>query len=244
MTQNYPIESTMKLPSSVEAPLRAPSSMESQSAAPRPSWIRWSQLTVALLALLGGLVGCGGGPGSTTAPSAAAVSGQPANANVTFREGDMVKITFDASTNMNTVVKVQLDGTITMPLVGDVKATGKTASELRTDLMKVYSALLKGEEITASLASTTSSFYISGAVLRPGRFPMDRPLTVMDAIMEAGGFDLNRAKPSGVTVFRVEDGKQKSYKIDMRKVLNGQQQDLFYVKPFDTIHIPEKTFNF
>ena len=66
----------------------------------------------------------------------------------------------------------------------------------------------------------------------------------MDAIMEAGGFDLNRAKPSAVTVFRVEEGKQRSYKIDMRKVLHGQQQDLFYVKPFDTIHVPEKTFNF
>lgn len=216
-----------------------------RTAAPR---LRWCWLSLGLSALVIALSGCSGGPGGSTgsaaAPANAAVSGQPSNANVTLREGDMVKITFDASTNMNTVVKVQLDGSITMPLVGDLKANGKTPAELRADLMKAYSALLKGEEITVSLASTTSSFYISGAVLRPGRFPMDRPLTVMDAIMEAGGFDLNRAKPSGVTVFRVEDGKQRSYKIDMRKVLNGQQQDLFYVKPFDTIHVPEKTFNF
>ncbi|MBL9171838.1 MAG: polysaccharide biosynthesis/export family protein [Verrucomicrobiales bacterium] len=235
----------MKLPPILQALLSTSAAAESRSAASSPQGFPGSLRFLAFSVLLGLLVGCGGGPGSsTTTPAAASASGQPTSANVTFREGDMAKITFDASTNLNAVVKVQLDGTITMPLIGELKAAGKTAADLRADLMKSYSTLLKGEEITVSLASTTSSVYISGAVLRPGRFPMDRPLTVMDAVMEAGGFDLNRAKPSGVTVFRVEDGKQKSYKIDMRKVLNGHQQDLFYLKPFDTIHVPEKTFNF
>lgn len=165
-------------------------------------------------------------------------------ADVKFAEGDLVKITFDASTNLNTIAKVQLDGSITLPLVGDVKASGKTVPELRSALMTQYASLLKGEEITVSLAASTSSFYISGAVLRPGRFSMERPLTVMDAIMEAGGFDYNRAKPSAVVVFRIEGGKQQRYKVDMQKVLRGETKEVFYLKPFDTIHVPEKTFNF
>lgn len=214
-------------------------------------------LLLACCAVLGvvALTGChgngaadaataGSGTPAASLGSAAGAAGQAPGPSVAFREGDMVRITFDATTNMNTVVKIQIDGNITLPLVGDVKATGKTASELRTDLMKAYSSLLKGEEITVALAAGSSSFYISGAVLRPGRFSMDRPMTVMDAVMEAGGFDLSRAKPSAVTVFRIEEGKQKSYRIDMKKVLQGRQQDLFYVKPFDTIHVPEKTFNF
>lgn len=221
---------------------------------PKPVAPAVKLLLMACCALLGivALTGCNGNGAadaatagsSTPAASLGTAPGQTGAASVAFREGDMVKITFDATTNMNTVVKVQIDGNITLPLVGDVKANGKTASELRTDLMKAYSTLLKGEEITVALAAASSSFYISGAVLRPGRFSMDRPMTVMEAVMEAGGFDLNRAKPSAVTVFRIEDGKQKSYRIDMKKVLQGRQQDLFYVKPFDTIHVPEKTFNF
>ena len=72
---------------------------------------------------------------------------------------------------------------------------------------------------------------------------MDRPLSVMEAIMEAGGMDPNRAKPSGVVVFRVTDGKHETFKVDMKKVLSGRSKEVFFLKPFDTVHVPEKTFN-
>lgn len=160
-----------------------------------------------------------------------------------LQEGDVVKIAFDATTNLNTIVKLQLDGAITLPMVGAVKALGKTPIELRTELMKQYETLLKGEDITVSIVTAVTCVYVSGAVLRPGKISMERPLTLMDAIMEAGGFDNNRAKPSGVTVFRVENGKQQHFKVDMKRVLSGKNTEVFYLKPFDTIHVPERTFN-
>lgn len=161
-----------------------------------------------------------------------------------LQEGDVVKIAFDSTTNLNTIVKLQLDGDITLPMVGAVKALGKTPIELRGELMKQYETLLKGEDITVSIVTAVTCVYVSGAVLRPGKISMERPLTLMDAIMEAGGFDNNRAKPSGVTVFRVENGKQQHFKVDMKRVLSGKNTEVFYLKPFDTIHIPERTFNF
>lgn len=160
-----------------------------------------------------------------------------------LQEGDAISIKFDATTNLNTVVKLQLDGAITLPMIGEVKVMGKTTTELRAELMKQYEKLLKGEDITVSIISVTSCVYLSGAVLRPGRVSMDRPLTLMQGIMEAGGFDHNRAKISGVTIFRIENGKQQIFKVDMRKVMSGKITDVFYLKPFDTIHVPERTFN-
>jgi len=68
--------------------------------------------------------------------------------------------------------------------------------------------------------------------------------TVLEGIMEGGGFDPNRAKLSGVTVIRLEGGRQRTYVIDVRKVLKGTDEAPFYLKPFDIVHVPLKTFNF
>ncbi|MBM3848139.1 MAG: hypothetical protein FJ405_17860, partial [Verrucomicrobia bacterium] len=118
--------------------------------------------------------------GKEPAPPAA-----PAGAeSVKLQPGDVVKITFDATTNLNTIAKIQLDGSITMQMIGDVKAVNKTTAELRQELLDRYSTLLKGEEITVTMTTANNAIYVSGAVLRPGKIPMDRPMSVMDAIME------------------------------------------------------------
>lgn len=193
-------------------------------------------LLLALLCLTGPRSGAAGAPEAPAAPSA--------GTSVKLGEGDVLKVTFDATTNLNTMVKLGLDGNIILPMVGEVKAAGKTAAELRKELMQRYADVLKGEDITVSTMTVASAVYVSGAVLKPGRIPLERPLTVMEALMEAGGMDFNRARPSGVVVFRIEDGKQVQYKVDMKKVLSGKAKDPFYLKPFDTIHVPERTFNF
>ena len=179
-------------------------------------------------------------------PAGAMETAATQSTNITGRlhEGDTVKIAFEGDTNMTTVVKLQLDGLINAPLVGDVKAAGRTVEELQADLMQRYKPYLKVNEITVTLVSSAAGVYVSGAVLRPGRIPMDRPLTVLDAIMEAGGFDNTRAKPSAVTVLRIENGKQQHYKVNLKRVMSGDDPNPFYLKPFDIVHVPEKTFNF
>ena len=61
---------------------------------------------------------------------------------------------------------------------------------------------------------------------------------------EAGGFDHSRAKPSAVTVLRVEHGKQRHFNLNLKHMLRGHDPTPFYLKPFDIVHVPEKTFNF
>ncbi len=173
-----------------------------------------------------------------------AVSSYATNPAARLREGDVVKITFEGDTNLTTVAKLQPDGLINTPLVGDVKAVGRTVLQLQAELMQRYKPFLKINEITVTMVSSAVSVYVSGAVLRPGRIPMDRPLTALDAIMEAGGFDHTRAKPSAVTVLRIENGRQQHFDLNLKRMLRGEDPTPFYLKPFDIIHVPEKTFNF
>lgn len=198
------------------------------------------------LLLLGGLLlvtGCQSSNSAVSIPPAEGTTEAGRSASP-LHEGDVLRISFAGDTNLNTVTKVQLDGTINLQLVGDVQAAGKTVSELQADLMQRYQPLLRVNELTVNLVSTSASVYVSGAVLRPGRIPMDRPFTALEAIMEAGGLTPNRAKPDAVTVLRTENGQQSHYRVNIKKALRGEDPTPFVLKPFDVIFVPEKTFNF
>lgn len=161
-----------------------------------------------------------------------------------LQEGDIVSINFQYATNFNAIQKITLDGVLNLETVGPVKAAGKTVTDLQTELAKLYKPQVKDDVVTVKLISSGNSIYISGAVVRPGKIPMDRPMTALEAIMEAGGFDPNRAKLSQVIVLRIEEGKQKTYQLNLKKALRGGDEEPFYLKPFDIVHVPTKTFNF
>lgn len=162
-----------------------------------------------------------------------------------LQEGDVIQIAFATSTNLNSTQRIQLDGQISLQFVGNVKAAGKTPAELQKSLEKLYEPQLRGvEPITVTVISTSAAVYVTGAVLRPGKIAMEKPLTVLEAIMEAGGADGSRAKLSAVTVLRVEDGKRISRRFDLKRALEGKDLSLFYLKPGDTVYIPEKVVNF
>ncbi len=204
----------------------------------------WPVMLTGLLVVTAALVtGCQSG--SSAFPKAAMLDFRAANyATNLLQEGDVVSVDFQYSTNFSTLQKISMDGTLIMNSVGAVKAAGKTVEELQVELAKLYKPQIKDDVVTVKLVSSASSLYISGAVVRPGKIPMDRPMTALEAIMEAGGWDPSRAKLSEVTVLRLEEGKQKTYKTNLARVLQGQDDQPFYLKPFDIIYVPLKTFNY
>jgi polysaccharide export outer membrane protein len=206
-----------------------------------------TQLIAVFFWLVTGLfwvTGCGSSrPDVPTAWSSLPAGVQPYR-STQLQEGDVVQVVFQGATNLNTQQRIQLDGTIQMQFIGPVPALGKTPTELQAELIKLYEPQLKLNEITVTVVSQASAIYVSGAVLRPGKLPYDRSMTVLQAIMEAGGYDPRRAKLSEVVVFRVENGLQMSYKLDLKRLLKGQDSGVFHLQPFDIVHVPEKTFNF
>lgn len=162
-----------------------------------------------------------------------------------LHEGDVVNITFQYATNYSTLQRIALDGTLNMNTVGPVKAAGKTIMELQADLAKAYQTLAKDDVITANLVlGSTAVVYVSGAVLKPGPVEISHPLSVIEAVMASGGFDNTRAKLSNVTVLRLENGRQRAYHVNLKRVLEGKEPVPFYLQPFDIVYIPEKVFNY
>ena len=131
--------------------------------------------------------------------------------------------------------------TITALLVGEVKAAGKTLAELHEELLKVYKDQIESKQIDVELVSSEFPVYVTGAVLSPHKVMSDHPMTVLQAIMECGGFDYTKANLKSVTVLR-EDGKRlKSFTVDLKKVMKGfPTKDQFYVQPEDIVFVPER----
>lgn len=161
-----------------------------------------------------------------------------------LHDGDVVGIEFQYATNFDTVQKIGLDGTFNLDMVGRVMAAGRTVMQLQQDITRDYQPFAKGDVVTVKLINSTACIYVAGTVLRPGAVELDHPMTVLEAIMDAGGFDNSRANLSRVTVLRIESGMQQTYRINLNKVLDGRDPVPFYVRPFDIIYVPAKVFNY
>jgi len=159
---------------------------------------------------------------------------------LSLKEGDVLKITFPSVPSMDSTQQVRQDGRITLPILGEFVVVGKTTDGLSKELLELYATQLVSKEVNVTLVSSNYTLYVTGSVLRPGKIVTDRRITAFDAIMEAGGFDKTKADLKAVVVVRQENGQSKSYTLDLQQVLNGSQSAPFYLKPFDTVYVPEK----
>jgi polysaccharide export outer membrane protein len=159
---------------------------------------------------------------------------------IILRAGDVLKVSFPANANLNTTAPVRRDGIISMPLIGEVKAAGKTPKQLEAELVDLYSTQLLSKEVTVEVQSSSFPVYVTGSVLHAGRIVSDHPMTAFEAIMEAGGFDYAKASLTGVVVIRQEGDHVQKFKLDLKKVMDGKAGAPFYLKPGDTIFVPEK----
>ena len=86
-----------------------------------------------------------------------------------LREGDVSKISFPGSLNLDATQQIRRDGKITMPLVGDVDTAGMTTSALEKKLVDLYAPQLSSKQVTVEVESSSFPFYVTGMVLRPGK---------------------------------------------------------------------------
>ena len=159
---------------------------------------------------------------------------------IILREGDVVKINFPGAPNLDATEQIRRDGKISLSLVGDITAAGLTPAELEKEILKLCSSQLVTKEVTVTVMSSTFPVFVTGAVIRPGKVLSDHPITALEAIMEAGGFDYARADLGHVKVIRNEKGGVKSYTVNLKVALQAKQSTPFYLKPSDIVYVPEK----
>jgi polysaccharide export outer membrane protein len=219
-------------------------------------FLKFSVLTVAAVAL----AGCrtsqyydASPTTATTAPKQAATqtalddwatpqtdSGSSQPQATVLRQGDTVKVTFPGSPNLNQTEQIRLDGKISLPLVGDVQAAGQTPDGLEQSLVRLYAPQLSSSDVTVAIESSSFPVFVTGCVLAPGRVLSNQPLTALEAIMEAGGFDYARANLRNIHVIRRDNNSSQSYVLDLKSVLNGDEKNNFYLQPNDIVYVPEK----
>jgi polysaccharide export outer membrane protein len=150
--------------------------------------------------------------------------------------GDAVKLTFPGATEMSQVQRVRTDGKISLPLLGEVQAAGKQIGELQQELGRLYKEQLKNSEVIVTLEGRELAVYVSGAVNKPGKVLLDRPMTMLEAIMEAGG-PTEMANLTNVVLIRNGNGKHNTQTFNLKPALRGQPTDAFTLRPYDMIQV-------
>lgn len=204
-------------------------------------WLR-RHLATGMMGLAGlitafGSIGCQDMGPSAGVPADASVSRPSGN----LAPGDEISVSFSGAPELNTKQKIQPNGKVSLPTVGDVTAGGRTINSLQATLTSLYQPHLQDPTVVVSLESAAAGIYVSGEVLRPGKIPFDRPMTALEAVMEAGGFS-RFANPKQVIVIRKEGGKQQRYVLNMNDALTGMDSSPFYVRPFDVIYVRQSAW--
>src|SRR5438094_6556044 len=189
---------------------------------------------LAFLALAG--AGCQTDANTTTFSGQAEVP-----RHVILASGDVVKLTFSSAPELNQSQKVRADGKLSLPLIGEVDAGGKTVGQLQSDLIQLYKPQLKTPEVTVSLEGSVTTVTVSGAVAKPARLTFERPTTVFQAIMQAGG-PSEYGTLRHVRLHRIVNGVQTSQVFDLHGMLKGEATKPFYVRDADAIYVPQSTF--
>lgn len=159
--------------------------------------------------------------------------------DVALLPGDEIDVKFFYTPDLNESQKVRPDGKIALQLIGEVEAEGKTPAELREELLGLYSSHLKKPEIIVLVRLLCNRrVFVGGQVMNPGIVEMPGNMTVLEAIMQAGGFDMREAKVQNVVVIRHINGQRYGYSINLKPALVGDETQPFYLLPQDIVYVP------
>ncbi len=197
------------------------------------------KLAALVLATAAVFAGCNTMPtGKPT--SAKPLMDQPHSEAIILREGDSVKITFPGSPNLDTTQPIRRDGKLNLKLIGEVDAAGLSPADLQEKLIKAYASQISTKEITVEVESSSFPVFVTGAVLKPGKILSNHPIDALEAVMEAGGFIYDTADMKHVRVSRSENGVRKSFTVNLKSLLVGEETKPFYLKPNDIVYVPER----
>jgi polysaccharide export outer membrane protein len=172
--------------------------------------------------------------------SSASLTNSAGSDSIVLREGDTIRVTFPGASSLDKLVLIRRDGRVTLPLIGEFKAAGLTPKDMEKQLLELYGPNLQTKEVSVSVESSAFPVYVTGAVLRPGKVLSDRPLTALEAVMEAGGPDYTKANLRSVRILRTRAGNTEHFTLNLKKVLQGQNGDQFQLKPSDIVYVPER----
>lgn len=183
-----------------------------------------------------------GSGGSVLAPPT-----PPANAVESYLIGvdDIVQVSVWRNPELGITVPVRPDGRITVPLVGDIMAAGQTPADVGKDIESKLATYVRDPQVAVILTELRSHEYLSrvrvtGAVRQPVSIPYRPGMTVLDAVLAAGGVT-EFAAADRSNLYRKAADRTQSYEVRLDRILNrGDLATNFTVAPGDVITVPER----
>ena len=153
--------------------------------------------------------------------------------------GDVLEIHVWKEPDLSTETFVRMDGMISLPLLNDVSAAGRTPMQLKEGIEKGLKEFVENSTVTVIVKEPTSQkFYILGEVARTGEYPLIKDLTVLQAFALAGGFT-EWASKKEIILLRHEDGKDKIIRVNYKNIVKGKDfSQNILIKADDTIIVP------
>ena len=162
-----------------------------------------------------------------------------------LQPGDLVDIRVYMEDNMNRVLRISGNGTVTFPLVGNIKIAGLSLEQAEQNLADRLTTYIRQPQVSMLVKEYgNKTVYVLGQVSKPGsiQIPPEKQLTVLEAITSVGGFT-DIANTSKVRVLRMEDGKQKSMDVDVSQITKQGNKSLdIALQPGDVVFVPQSLF--
>lgn len=139
---------------------------------------------------------------------------------------DVVDVSVYGAPDLTRSAQVSASGYITLPLIKDVRASGKTTDQLQKDIAaKLQKDFMQSPQVFVSVKEYNSQrVTVDGAVKNPGVIPLKTQTTLAQVIAEAGGIS-EMGSPSGVYVLRQKDGKKMVARFDINEIRKGKKPD-------------------
>jgi polysaccharide export outer membrane protein len=160
---------------------------------------------------------------------------------VRLSPGDVIKASYADETIPDQTQKIRRDGKVSLPLIGEVTAAGKRVIDFQHELVRRYEGQLENNEVLVILENGMATVIIAGFANKPGTYPFDRPTTVYQAVMQAGGVS-DYGSASNIHLTRIINGEQRSETVSLRPAIHGQPVRPEYVQDGDVIYIGRSLF--
>jgi polysaccharide biosynthesis/export protein len=173
-------------------------------------------------------------------PGTGAAAVPPHDNTYIIGDDDVLSINVWKEAEVSRTVPVRSDGKISLPLAGEVQASGQTPLQLEKLLAAKLQSFISEPEVTVIVTEIKSQkFNILGMVNKSGTFPLTSSLTVLDAVALAGGFR-DFAKQKSIYVLRKNpDGGESRLPFNYKEVIKGKNMaQNIKLQPGDTIVVP------
>lgn len=161
---------------------------------------------------------------------------------------DQLQISVWQNPDLSVTVPVRPDGKITVPLIGDVQAGGQTPEAVAATIQGKLKSYVRDPQVAVILTELRSHEYLSrvrvtGAVRTPVSLPYRQGMTILDAVLAAGG-TTEFAAPDKTELYRHGgDGTTQSYAVQLGRILQkGELATNYPVQPGDVVTVPQRAF--